>query len=321
MGAGRRSIKGASREVIEELYWGRKLSLHQIAGTLGATANGIKYRMIKFGIPRRPQGPWNKGLSKEHDERLKKVSEAMTGRCSHTTKMSISREELQRLYWGQGLNTRQIGEMFALTPHAVQYEMKQYGIRVRDIHECHRGIGLGHPCYWNRQGLHHSEETRRKIAIANTGKPSAIRGKRGWGHGLTKTDPRIAKMAESIKQVWQDSEYVAKMMRARKVKPNNTELQFDAFLQNHLPGEYKYVGDGEFILGGKCPDWLNVNGQKKLIELFGDYWHKGENPQDKIDHYKKYGFDTLVIWASELQDKTKVLQTINDFNNKEVNHG
>ncbi len=77
---------------------------------------------------------------------------------------------------------------------------------------------------------------------------------------------------------------------------------------------YRYVGNGQFILGGKCPDFLNFNGQKKLIELFGDYWHKGENPQGRIDYFKQYGFDTLVIWEHELTEPSKLRERLLTFN-------
>jgi len=47
---------------------------------------------------------------------------------------------------------------------------------------------------------------------------------------------------------------------------------------------------------------MNINGQKKLIELYGDYWHKGQNPQKRINYFKKYGFKTLIIWEKEYKN-------------------
>lgn len=152
-----------------------------------------------------------------------------------------------------------------------------------------------------------------------------------------KSDPRFRQMAakaahtlwnnpdyhqtasERMKRQWQDPAFrdkrIAAVMKGSHKKPNRAELYLDVLLQELLLGEYKYVGDGQFILGGKCPDWMNVNGQKKLIELFGDYWHQGENPQERIDHYKQYGFDTLVIWEHELKElsKDKILDKVRVF--------
>ena len=47
-------------------------------------------------------------------------------------------------------------------------------------------------------------------------------------------------------------------------------------------------------------DTFNLD-NKKLVELFGDYYHKGENPHDKIDYYKNIGYDCIVVWASEIE--------------------
>lgn len=68
-----------------------------------------------------------------------------------------------------------------------------------------------------------------------------------------------------------------------------------------FPNEYRFVGDGSFWIGGKNPDFINVNGQKKIIEMFGDYWHSREvtgtskrsHLQERIKHFAKYGFKDL----------------------------
>lgn len=254
----------------------------------------------------------------------------------------VNKEILEKLYWGQRLSLPQIAKLYGVTLRAIAMHMRKCGIATRSISEAKKGsipwnkgltvtndprmaevgrkisqsIAQRPPRkpsrYW--LGKHHSEETRKKLSIIESGESNPFFGKR---HNET-TKRKLSKKA---KERWLDPEFITCYMQARHIKPNKTELAFDAWLQEVLPGEYKYVGDGQFILGGRCPDWLNINGQKKLVELFGDYWHRGENPQDKIDHYKRYGFDTLVIWENELKDKAKLLQIINDFNNKEVYHG
>ncbi|MEK0338471.1 MAG: hypothetical protein QQN41_13665, partial [Nitrosopumilus sp.] len=93
------------------------------------------------------------------------------------------------------------------------------------------------------------------------------------------------------------------------------------------PNEYKFVGKGEFIIGGKCPDFINVNGQKKIVEMFGDFWHgnkyrflalgdslsKKEHGQQRIKHFAKYGYKTLIIWEHELQNENKLKRKIVNF--------
>lgn len=156
-----------------------------------------------------------------------------------------------------------------------------------------------------------------------------MKGRVPWNKGLSKdTDTRIRTFAKKLKgrhrlpetiaknrqarlANWRNPEYVSKQMVARNLKPNNTELKLLSLLEVFGFG---YVGDGhdkKFIIGGKCPDYSNYD--HKLIELFGDYWHQGENPQDKIDHYKKYGFDCLIIWEHELKKLPSVEQKVRRF--------
>ncbi len=83
------------------------------------------------------------------------------------------------------------------------------------------------------------------------------------------------------------------------------------------PKEYKFVGNGKIIIDRFNPDFINVNGQKKIIELYGDYWHKRpeviKRDKKRIRIYKKYGYNTLVIWERELKDLEKVIAKVSKF--------
>ena len=121
---------------------------------------------------------------------------------------------------------------------------------------------------------------------------------------------------------WRNPKYVKKLMKSLHIKPNKPEICLQKFFNTVAPQEYKFVGDGQFILGGKCPDFTNINGKKKLIELFGDYWHGKKrtgksrewNEHKRIQHFKNFGFDTLVIWEHELKDLQKLKDKILNFN-------
>ena len=150
----------------------------------------------------------------------------------------------------------------------------------------------------------------------------SLTGKSTYRKGLTMIDEYGESRARSVKKkirqkvtdVWQTEKYVRQQIKARNVKQNKLEIFLEKYLNELLPHEYKFVGDGEFILGGKNPDYMNMNGQKKLIELYGDYWHKGQNPQDRIDYFKKFGFNTLVIWEKELIVLSLLKNRILQFN-------
>ena len=80
---------------------------------------------------------------------------------------------------------------------------------------------------------------------------------------------------------------------------------------NNLP--FEFTGKGKVVIGGKVPDFANINGKKQLLELFGDYWHKGQNPQDRIDKFAKFGYQCLVIWEYELKDSKTLVHKISEF--------
>jgi len=121
-----------------------------------------------------------------------------------------------------------------------------------------------------------------------------------------------------MQRLWQTSDFVRKQIQARQVTQNKQEKVLEKIINVLYPKEYKFVGHGEFIIAGKCPDFINVNGQKKIIEMYGDYWHKNDDPQDRINLFTPYGYDTLVIWEHELKDAARVKMRINKFH-KSVN--
>lgn len=72
-----------------------------------------------------------------------------------------------------------------------------------------------------------------------------------------------------------------KVIKSNNLKPNKKEKLLTKLLNKILPNEYKYVGSGKIIIGSFIPDFININGQKKIIEFFGDYWHKNTQEKDK----------------------------------------
>ncbi len=154
---------------------------------------------------------------------------------------------------------------------------------------------------WNK-GLNLTEEHIKNLSISHIGNV-------GWNKGKTGIydENTLKVMSEKTKKLWKDSEFVKKQMKSRNVMPNKTEMYLQDILNSiFFEGQFVYVGDGKEIIGGKCPDFIDkVN--NKIIELYGDYWHRGQDPNDRINYFKDYGYDTLVIWESELKD-IKILE-------------
>jgi hypothetical protein len=178
-------------------------------------------------------------------------------------------------------------------------------IRTSMLRSIDEGKAIGHPkgmSTWNK-GISidtshlHTEEIRKKISIANTGKPCSMETRK--------------KLSAIVREWWKNPDNARKALVFNK--PNKSEMKLFDILESMYPGEWKFVGDGQVVIDGKCPDFINVNGQKKIIELYGERWHQNENPQDRIDVFKPFGYDTLVIWLRELQNSSKVKLTIKQF--------
>ena len=170
------------------------------------------------------------------------------------------------------------------------------------------------------EGHRHTEESKKKMSEIHKGKLHTEESKKkisATKKGEKHTKEHNKKVSEARKRNWQDPEYRDKQIKVifkgLQSKPTKPEIQFDNILQQLLPNEYKYVGDGEILIGYKCPDFMNVNGQKKLIELYGDYWHRNDNPQDRIDHFAKYGYKCLVVWEHELKALIPLKKKILEF--------
>lgn len=97
--------------------------------------------------------------------------------------------------------------------------------------------------------------------------------------------------------------------------PTSLERKMAALLEKVYPKQWKYIGHGGTIIGGKIPDFVNINGYKAVIEVFGRYWHRPEDELTRSKHFAKYGFCTLVIWEEDLQHEKRVKKKLREFIN------
>lgn len=158
------------------------------------------------------------------------------------------------------------------------------------------------------------EETKKKMSAAKKGKPPWNKGKTGIYSSET-----CNKFSEINKRRWKDPTFIKKIMIGWNAKPNRVEKMVDQILQEIYPNEWKYNGDFScgITIGGLIPDFVNVNGKKIVLEIFGDVWHDTENTfLNKIDWkrtefgrkaiYSQYGYECIILWEHDLKNKTDV---------------
>lgn len=195
--------------------------------------------------------------------------------------------------------------------------------------EKHKGLqaGKANPFY----GKHHTVKTRNQLRDfhigLNAGEKNYFWGKKGidnYNFGKPRPAETIKRISNTIRENWRNEEFAKKMLASFKITPNGKELYLDFLLQNYFPDEWKFVGDGQVIIDGLCPDFINVNGKKMIIEVFGDYWHNRKNMKyhqtenGRKESYEKFGYSTLIIWEHEFVDENKVIEKIKEFYKNEL---
>ena len=169
-------------------------------------------------------------------------------------------------------------------------------------------------------------ETREKLSKSHIGKKKSEKHKSNLRKAAIKQwqNPEQIKLRNIITtKQWQDPEYVSKQMISRHVSPNKTEKLLDRFLQEFFPNQFKFVGDGKdknYIIGGKSPDFIHIE-KSLIIELFGDFHHgesctgipNEQHEKERIDHFAKFGYKTLIIWEHELQKGKNLFERIKNF--------
>ena len=163
---------------------------------------------------------------------------------------------------------------------------------------------------WNKGGTL-SEETKHKMSVVRKGK---IRSRE-----------HCENLSKAMKKWWanpDNEEKITKIIRGMgavrhgylHAQPTKPERILGSVLKEHFPNEYKYTGNNaDFIINRMIPDFININGQKKVIELFGTYWHseeiRGMPPEEEEEirkrRFKECGFGCLIVWEDEVKEDNR----------------
>jgi len=125
-------------------------------------------------------------------------------------------------------------------------------------------------------GHKHTEETKHQMSIVRTG----------------------IKLTE---------EHIRKILRRREM--SSLEIAFNKKI-SILGLPYKFVGDGEFFIEHKNPDFVNINGEKIAIEVYARR-HKEEFrggikewQEERNNIFAKYGWKIVYFDETEINDVT-----------------
>ena len=139
-----------------------------------------------------------------------------------------------------------------------------------------------------RIGMKHNEATKKKISKALSGRKQS--------------KELIEKRRQAI---WGKERYemqVKAILKGLMKRPTSLEKQMiDIIKRNNLP--YKYTGDGSFLVGHKNPDFVNINGEKKLIEVANLQHHDKNYPKERSNYFKKWGWKSYIFHTKKLNEE------------------
>ena len=209
-----------------------------------------------------------------------------------------------------------------------------------------------HFCLWcshsgERNGFHgktHSDTTKQSMISSRDG----IDYKENWQYCPTcgirtygdsgyciehspcylKGDDNPSKRPEvraKIKKDWKkNTNRVKNILKSLKNFPNATEQKLMDIIESVLPGCYELNHPKKgMLVGNRHPDFVAI-GSKKVIDMFGDYWHdpvkfpKVLSELDRVKYFEKYGYSLLVIWESELKNLETLVPKLVSFHTTEV---
>lgn len=234
-----------------------------------------------------PEGhiPWNKGLSADNSEKVRVATKGIVGYAQSDEGRAKARESLSKTsinFWA----SMSIAER--------QEFIDARALRIKALRGLPEAVA----------------KQRLSMVLKHQACPE-------WGQKTSQIlrqkhkDPEyrqrnIARLHWGRDKSWANPERKAARIRAMLTaswrRPTCPEKKvIDTIDEFNLP--YKYVGDGAFILGGKNPDFMNINGEKKLVEVFGEYWHdrNSTEAEDRQKVFAQYGFHTLILWETDLK--------------------
>jgi len=138
-------------------------------------------------------------------------------------------------------------------------------------------------------------------------------GGRGGMFGKNHTKEAKNKIRGASINHWEIDSYRKKVLVRRPM--SGLEIRVEKVIKKYnLP--YKFVGNGQFSIERKVPDFINVNGEKKAVEV---YWKKHKDQfrrggekgwkEEREKIFSKYGWELLFIEGTRLNE-IKILKAL-----------
>lgn len=218
--------------------------------------------------------PWNKGLTKDTDERVKANALAsgatLKGKYCGEKNPNYGRQHTDEERKKISDKLKEKVEKGWVSPKKGKTFEEQFGkekalLLSKKLSESHKGQ-ISH---W--KGKHFSDDCRKKIS---EGTRKAMN-----------TPEMLEKMKEARKKRF--------LTMSKWGRPTRYEKQIIEVCQEfNFP--FEYVGNGKFLVGGKNPDFVNRE-RKKIIEVYRAYWKEKNYEEIRSKLFAEQGYATLFL--------------------------
>ena len=335
--------KVALREMLVHLYLSKNLTRQETATQLGLSISGVRYYLKKFKITKPSSS------IKRNPSSRKKYSDAAKLRLADSTShphfyKEIDSQLIADLYTA-GWSKRSIATKLGVDPSVVSLRLKmlkvppppkaKWNLEQTSFLKSNWGLlpptKIAQVLHTTLSSVYHKARTlqlrggrARRITAQRTGKfvHCAHCGKMIYRPKIDIRHLNFCSHGCQGKVLRPSQNQIRNALLANRKKPNKLELSLDTILQEHFPAQFAYNGNLScgVMLRSLVPDFVNVNGQKMVIELFGDYWHGDEKTANRWKAtefgrkavYSQLGFKCAVIWEHELSDPCLVIQKIKE---------
>lgn len=260
------------RDWLYQKYWVEHLNPFKIGDIVGCNHKTVRRALKRVDIKMRTISESRKGQYPSEETKQK-----LRGRRKSRYELLNDRDWLYRKYWVENLTLTEIQTIVGSpSVNTVWDAFKRLGIERR--------------------------------TLSDIGKEQV--GDKNSFFGKTHTQETKDKLAEIKRKQWESEEYIKNWVEGKNRYPNNLESLVYEILEKLYPNEWKYNGNFEegVMLAGMIPDFINVNGDKKVIEVFGDYWHSDEVIQGRWKRsefgrkavYSQLGYECVVLWEDRI---------------------
>lgn len=206
-------------------------------------------------------------------------------------KYKIEKDDLIRLYFKEKKSFSEIGKIYGCKAQIICLRFKKYDLKARTVSEALKGRehtwgykignslrGKKHPCVWGPR-------------------PNSV----PWNKDKTKSEyPELFKNCNRKLS----KEHQLALIRGQKRVYNKLEqivgnshgsLYFTGNRHLWLTFNNNTQKNPDFVVAAMDGTYFNI-----AIEVFGNYWHKGNDSEELVQKYNEIGWRCLVLWEDEI---------------------